>query len=98
MAADPDTSNPGRRFLGYVLVAVGALLTLLSGACTLTWLGFIAVSVVRSPTRRAGVVPAILVALPVGGLPIAVGLAMIAGGRSLSKPQRPPLLPSAPSR
>ena len=92
MGADPDLPDLGRRFFAYILIAAGSLVTLLSGACTLTWLGFIAFSLAKSPASApSGVVPALFLALPFGGFPIAAGLAMIAGGRSLLKKPTPRL-------
>ena len=86
MEADPNEPDLGRRLLAYILIAAGGLVTLLSGACTLTWLGFIAVSAAKSPASAAASVgPALFLTLPFGGLPIAASVAMIVGRRSLLK-------------
>ena len=89
-ASTPDASQ---RLLGYIMIAAGCLMTLLGGACTLAWVGMIVTSILQSGVVNSpnGVLPALLLTVPVGGLPIAAGVAMVVSGRGLLRRPKPRL-------
>jgi hypothetical protein len=72
----PDQDSV-RTFFGVALVAIGALMTVLSGLCT-------GVFLLSSLLQPSGMQIAIL-ALPIGGIPLAVGLLLFWWGRRLLK-------------
>jgi len=88
--------NAGQRFFADALMAVGALITVLCGGCTVFFLGAaiwtVVLSVVhhgpQSPAERynAGFGPVIgISAIIVGGLPTAVGVALFLSGRRMKR-------------
>lgn len=74
-----------RRLFGYVLSAIGGLIFATSGLCTVTFIGSTA------SNHLGDLVP---IALLFGGVPMAIGLGLIAAGRRLLRPAtrrpRPP--------
>jgi hypothetical protein len=82
----PDSGGDGiARLFGFLLMAVGGLITLLSGLCSLGFLLATIESVVRAP---ASVAPMIGLILVFGGVPLAVGVGLFVLGRSLTRPRR----------
>jgi hypothetical protein len=81
-----------QRFFGYILIAVGGLITLLSGGCTVAWLGFFAWNTGRAiiagsifnPVNVNAFAAAFGLTLIVGGLPIAIGVVLVGGVRRSS--------------
>ncbi len=73
-------SHPVARFFGLLLMACGALIVFLAGACTLVFLG--------SGLGEAGrnwmqILPALPLALGIATIPILMGAALIVVGRRL---------------
>jgi len=83
MAAEP-TRDPGRTFFGYVLVAVGGLMTALCGLCTAT---FMVAAVVPG-----GDTSFFVMALVIGGIPTGIGVALFVAGRAVLRHPKPPEL------
>ena len=82
-----------RRFFAYVLMAVGGLITVLCGGCTLCVLGLDAWNAIlalsKSPAHfigsyALGALSVRLISLVVGGLPAAIGVALFFTGRRMS--------------
>ena len=87
----PDqTNNAVRRFLGAALMAVGALIAALGGACTLYFLG--AGLMHASPGQLIVALPMVLLSGVVGGVPIMFGVGIYTAGRLL-RPKLPPSVP-----
>lgn len=82
-AASSIAGEPVRRLVGGVLIAVGILIMTGSGLCSLA----IIVSVIGSRSPESGIA---FLALLIGGLPFASGLAMFLRGRHLIRAARPP--------
>jgi hypothetical protein len=89
------TYKSEKLFSAYVLIAVGTLITVLCGGCTvlslgiLIW-GFITAILQQNPgANQAGdlirAVPSLAIPIVVGGLPTAVGVMMILSGRRLMR-------------
>lgn len=76
------------RFVGAAMMAVGVLITLLSGACTGVMV-FINLSSIGKGANHSVFLTIFGVGLPF----IAIGIALVAGGRSISR-QREPRAPS----
>jgi len=76
-----STPDPGARFLGWILVAMGGLVALLCGLCTLVTAGI-------GVLTPSGWMLA-LYALILGGLPTAGGVALVMVGRRLIRGPRP---------
>ena len=85
----PPAPNEGgdaiARLFGFMLMAVGGLIALLSGLCSLGFLLVTIESVVRTP---ASVAPMIGLILVIGGVPVAVGVALFVLGLNLARPRR----------
>jgi len=88
--------NAGQRFFADALMAVGALITVLCGGCTVFFLGGAIWTVLQSvlhhgplsPAERydAGYVPVVGIgAIIVGGLPTAVGVVIFLSGRRMKR-------------
>jgi hypothetical protein len=89
-----------QRFFAYVLMAIGGLIALLCGGCTVVFLGALINSALinvggRGPVTPAwrynafwGVIRFSIVPLVVGGLPTAVGVVMFVLGRRMAKDER----------
>jgi hypothetical protein len=85
-----------RLFFAYILMAVGGLMTLLSGGCTVVWLGFLVWNIIGgiingsvfNSVQVNAIGAAFGLTLIVGGLPLAIGVALIACGRKLDKDER----------
>lgn len=71
--ADEPQSSASRRLVGRLLIGAGAILALLSGACTV-------LASLASVTSEPGLVLTMLV---FGAPPIAIGVLMLVGGRML---------------
>ncbi len=82
MAEQP---NPVLTAVAWLLIVLGAVWTLLTGGCTLVFLGQLVVTAFRGQSEGGGVLSIILV---VGGLGVLPGLGMFFGGRSLLRSQR----------
>lgn len=65
-----------KKLLGGILMAVGLLVALASGICTLVVL----VSGLNAPAEWTAMIPAVLI---VGGIPFAIGTALFLTGRAL---------------
>jgi hypothetical protein len=80
---DPNTAR--RLFFSRLVMTVGALVTLLCGGCTLFWLVMAAAGAMqpRGESEYAGAIA--FLALIVGGLPTASGIALIFLGRRASR-------------
>jgi hypothetical protein len=81
-----------RRFFGYILMGVGGLITLLGGGCTVVWLGFLAWSIIGglngtnlNPINLNSIGNVAGLTLAVGGLPIAIGVALVIVGLRLAE-------------
>jgi membrane protein implicated in regulation of membrane protease activity len=82
--------SPGQRFAGGCLLAAGALIATLCGACTL-WLTIVVI--LAGLTIHGSLSAAVLglgVTLVVGGLPTVVGVTLVAVGWRMIRPRRPP--------
>ena len=76
--------SPAVRFFGWLLMGIGGLIALTAGACSLVFL----VSMLSSGGDGLdGLVNALGLLLLFGGIPIAVGLALIFAGREISRPR-----------
>ena len=75
--------DPLRRLAGWIVLAIGVLWTLLSGACTLLALAYVLPDAIghASAGAMAGLLATILIP---GGIGILLGLGIIAGGRAIS--------------
>ena len=83
------TSNPGKRFAGGLLIAIGGMIFLMCGLCTVSIVGAGVDSLFAKPGvdaqgfNRAGWGGMLLVVGPIiGGIPTIVGLAILALGVS----------------
>ena len=82
-----DTGPDGfGRFIGGLMIAVGALIALLSGACTLT----MGAAILSTAGQAQGVGMGVLVVLVTGGVPFGVGVALMFGGWSIMRPRPKP--------
>lgn len=78
--------SPVVQFLGWLLVAVGVLIALTAGACSLI---FMVVFLPAGTSNYFGDLgDMILLLLTVGGVPLLIGLALFFGGLRLSRPSR----------
>ncbi|MCI3135492.1 hypothetical protein [Phenylobacterium aquaticum] len=82
-----DKSQAVRRYFGAMLMAIGGLIAVLSGLCSLTFLGFVIWNAVTGGGRTviADVVQMLTLMLAFGGIPFGVGLGVFFWGRSLRK-------------
>jgi hypothetical protein len=71
-----------QRFFGYVLMAVGGLITVLCGGCTLV---FLALTLPSGMGQLAALTAIGTAALIVGGIPTAIGVVVFAFGRRMAK-------------
>jgi hypothetical protein len=82
--------DPVQRFFGAALMAVGALIAALCGACTLLFIGVTLIGMASNPSNLGlmltGVFSGALVVAIVGGLPIVVGILIFRWGRRLFRP------------
>ena len=81
--------GPVVKLFGAMLMAVGGLIAVLSGLCSLAFLGPVIVNVIQQPNLNA---QSAMVALPwvliVGGIPIGVGVGIFVIGRHLFRGRR----------
>lgn len=81
----PEDPNPVAQFFGWLLMGVGALIALTTGACTAYFL--------TAPVLGAGMGSAgeflgwAVMVLAIGGLPCLVGVGLFFIGRALSRPR-----------
>ena len=82
--------DPVQRFFGAALMAVGGLIAVLCGLCTLLVLGGSLVTMAMNPSNLAlmltGVFSGALLVAIVGGLPTVVGILIFRWGRGLYHP------------
>jgi hypothetical protein len=72
-----------KRFFGGLLVAIGILIAGLSGLCSLAFAGLSLFDGGR--VHVLDIVPIVTSALAFGGIPFAIGVGCILGGRALLK-------------
>jgi hypothetical protein len=72
-----------KRFVGGLLLAIGILIAGLSGLCSLFVLAMTATS--GSDADLNGIMAMLSMVLPIGGVPFALGVGCIIGGRALLK-------------
>ncbi len=77
-----DTPSPVWRFFGWLLMAAGALIAGAAGLCSAVYL-MILLPDLFGPSRDAYAQTFIWIVPVVGGVPIAVGLALFFGGRAM---------------
>ncbi|HEY1753317.1 MAG TPA: hypothetical protein VGG29_18820 [Caulobacteraceae bacterium] len=87
----PERPRPVDRFFGWLLIAVGALLALLCGACTLTLWGVAIYGMLQTPGADALGAAANLFFLVafIGGVPTVGGVLLIWAGWRVGHPKRP---------
>jgi hypothetical protein len=91
-----SNNNALKRFFGYVLMAVGGLITVLCGGCTLIWFAGVTWSVLASGIHGSlnisgyvsGFPGLVVITMVVGGLPTAIGIALLVAGRNMAKDER----------
>ena len=76
--------SPAVRFFGLSMIAVGALMAFLSGACTLVFL-----TMGLSPKSQGGDIGMVWVSLGLGLPFVAIGIALVFGGRALARRHKP---------
>ncbi len=92
-------NNADQRFFAQVLMAVGGLITVLCGGCTVFWLGSAIWSALLPVIQNAHQSPAdsynasysgiaAVGALVIGGLPTAIGVVLFVLGRRMAKNER----------
>ena len=94
MSIDPGAPETGDRavvkLFGALLMAVGGLVVLLCGLCSLGFLGMTLASTIQSPSTAAGMLAIVIGAAAVfGGVPGLCGLAVFIWGRNLYRGRRP---------
>jgi hypothetical protein len=72
---NPDDRNPVAKFFGLLLIGVGGVITLASGACTIT---FAAGGI--GQTDASGAMNWLLLCLGIGALPMAFGAGLVVIG------------------
>lgn len=79
--------NAVRRYFGAMLMAIGGLIAVLSGLCSLTFLGFVIWNAVTGGGRTviADVVQMLTLMLAFGGIPFGVGLGVFFWGRGFRR-------------
>ncbi len=92
MADNGGGTGGARRFGGYLITAIGGLIFATSGLCTVSVIGSTVINTVVSPNAM-GMGSVIGVAMLFGGIPMAIGLALVAAGRSLLRSAPPPAPP-----
>lgn len=94
MSEEPE--DPERRFLGAGLIAVGGLMVVLCGGCTLYFLGSLDWAV-KTGEPGAGAAPFIAAcALFFGGAPTIIGVLILRRGLVRRRAARPPPSPPPP--
>ncbi|MDZ4364488.1 hypothetical protein [Brevundimonas sp.] len=84
--SEPLPRSPLIRFLAWLLMAVGVLIALTAGACSLI---FMVIFLPAGTSNYFGDLgDMILLLLTVGGIPLLIGLALFFGGLRLSRPSR----------
>ena len=80
--------DAGRRFIANAIIAVGALIMVLCGGCTVWWLGMFMLS--WSPGSTFGTFVSMLaIPLFVGGPPTIIGVALFVTGRRMKRRATP---------
>ena len=80
--------SPVKVFFGWCLMAVGGLIALTCGLCTLGFMAAGAVSAIKGGGAFAGV-QAIAVSLMFGGLPTAIGAGIFVVGWKMTRNREP---------
>jgi phosphate/sulfate permease len=81
-----DDRNPVAQFFGWLLMGVGALIALTTGACTAYLLTTAVFGSVNS-MYFGGLASWIVMVLAIGGLPCAIGVGLFFVGRAISRPR-----------
>jgi hypothetical protein len=89
-------NNAVQRFFGYVLIAVGGLITVLCGGCTTIWFGGVVWNAILSGVHGnlnfgrfvTGFGALAVITMIVGGLPTAVGVVLFVIGRRMARDER----------
>jgi len=76
------------KLFGALLMAVGGLIAVLSGLCSLAFLGTMIQNSVQHPGQSGQIVGLLLVVLFFGGVPISVGVGLFIIGRHLFRGRR----------
>ena len=86
-----DNPEPIKRFFAAALMAIGGLIALLCGLCTLGWTGFVIVALTtsRDKSTAAAFGGTLLITLFVGVLPTLFGVGLFVAGRGLRRPNPP---------
>jgi len=88
MTSDNPRGQPASSaFLGWLLIAVGGLMALLCGGCTL----FVAIGGLFSAgnSPAAAVLLSVVLVAVVGGLPTLAGAALVWAGWRIARPRKP---------
>ena len=85
--SDPDRipADPVVKLFGAMLMAVGGLIAILSGLCSLGFLGVLITNAFHSPAGAGSALAMSPLVLLFGGVPFAVGAAVFIVGRKLFK-------------
>lgn len=83
--SEPLPRSPLIRFLAWLLMAVGVLVAVTTGACTLYVLAGLAAN---GSGGYGSTGEWVLLSLFIGGLPCLIGIALFFGGLRLSRPSR----------
>jgi hypothetical protein len=76
------------KLFGALLMAVGGLIAVLSGLCSLAFLGTMIQNLVQHPGQSGQIVGLLLAVLFFGGTPIGVGVGLVVIGRHLLRGPR----------
>lgn len=76
--------NPAVIFFGWLLMGIGGLIAVTAGACSLY---FVVSMLGNGAGGPDGFVNVLFMTLIFGGIPIAVGAALIFAGRAISRPR-----------
>jgi hypothetical protein len=87
----PPQPTPVERFFGWLLVAVGGLMALLCGACTLTFWGVSFFGAIGGQPDALGAMAGLFVMVAIiGGLPTVGGVVLVWAGWRIVHPKTPP--------
>ena len=79
----PSDAGPVVKLFGAFLMAVGGLLAVLSGLCSLTVFGTLLLNIFQHRGQVAGLGMALPILLIFGGGPLAVGVSIFVWGRKI---------------
>ena len=80
--------DPTRRFFGGLLMAVGGLITVLCGGCSLVFAGGSIVGAIGSSGQLRDLPSWLLLVAVIGGLPTLIGIGLFIWGRRLYRPPK----------